>query len=133
MNGYVNKQYEFLKLNKKKYYNTGDLVKIEKGEIYWLSRNDGMIKKKGLRIYTTEIDEIVEKYNKDTISKTIFINDELILFFKGNTNQNKILKNIRNYLPSYMHPSNVFKIKDFPIGPTGKIDINRLKKIYAST
>ena len=133
MNGYVNKKYEFLKLDKKKYYNTGDLVKIEKEEIYWLSRNDGMIKKKGLRIYTTEIDEIVEKYNKDTISKTIFINDELNLFFKGSTNQNKILKNIRNYLPSYMHPSKVFKIKDFPIGPTGKIDINKLKKIYAST
>ena len=30
MNGYVNKKYEFLKLDKKKYYNTGDLVKIEK-------------------------------------------------------------------------------------------------------
>ncbi|MBD1145342.1 AMP-binding protein [Pelagibacterales bacterium SAG-MED34] len=48
MQGYVNTNYKFLKIKNKKYYNTGDLVKIENGQIYWLSRNDNMIKKKAL-------------------------------------------------------------------------------------
>ncbi len=132
MMGYVNTKYNFLKINDKNYYNTGDLVKIEKGQIYWLSRNDDMIKKKGLRIFTTEIDEIVENKNKNIISKTILINEDLLLFYKGNSAKDNITKSIKENLPTYMHPFKIIKIKDFPLGPTGKIDVNKLKKDYAS-
>ena len=131
MLGYVNREYNFLKIKNKKYYNTGDLVKIDKGLIYWLSRNDDMIKKKGLRIYTSEIDEVVENKNKNIISKTILINDNLILFYRGSTLKNKISKSIAKNLPNYMHPLRIIKIKNFPLGPTGKIDVNTLKKNYA--
>ena len=127
MSGYINKDYKFLKIGNKKYYNTKDLVKIDNGQIYWLSRNDSMIKKKGLRIYTSEIDEVVEKKNKNIISKTILVDDELILFFRGNSIKTKILKTIKNNLPTYMCPSKLVKVKDFPLGPTGKIDVNTLK------
>ena len=131
MMGYVNKEYDFLKIKNKKYYNTGDLVKIDKGLIYWLSRNDDMIKKKGIRIYTSEIDEVVENKNKNIISKTILINDNLILFFRGNSLKKEVLKSIKKNLPAYMHPLEIIKIKNFPLGPTGKIDVNLLKKSYA--
>tara|TARA_Y200000002_G_scaffold373144_1_gene371812 strand:+ start:8842 stop:10263 length:1422 start_codon:yes stop_codon:yes gene_type:complete len=132
MLGYINTEYNFLRIANGKYYNTGDLVKIEKGQIYWLSRNDSMIKRKGLRIYTTEIDEVVENKNKDVISKTILINGDLILFFRGTSNKKEILESIKENLPAYMHPLKIFKIKDFPLGPTGKVDVNHLKEIYAS-
>jgi len=132
MMGYVNTNYKFLKIKNKKYYNTGDLVKIEKGQLYWLSRNDGMIKKKGLRIYTSEIDEVVESKNKNIISKTIMDNEELILFFKGDAKKSKISKSIMTYLPNYMRPSKLIKVKNFPLGATGKIDINSLKANNAS-
>ena len=131
MQGYINTNYKFLKIKNKKYYNTGDLVKIEKGQIYWLSRNDNMIKKKGLRIYTSEIDEVVENKNKDVISKTILINDDLILFYRGNSTKDNIAKSIKRNLPNYMHPLKIIKIISFPLGPTGKIDVNTLKKKYA--
>jgi acyl-coenzyme A synthetase/AMP-(fatty) acid ligase len=131
MMGYVNKEYNFLKIKNKKYYNTGDLVKIDKGLIYWLSRNDDMIKKKGLRIYTSEIDEVVENKNKNIISKTILINDNLILFFRGNSLKKEVIKSIKKNLPTYMHPVEIIKIKNFPLGPTGKVDVNLLKKNYA--
>ena len=100
MMGYVNMKYHFLKIKDKNYYNTGDLVKIDKGQIYWLSRNDDMIKKKGLKIFTTEIDEIVENKNKNIISKTILINEDLLLFYKGNSVKNDISKSIKENLPS---------------------------------
>ena len=132
MDGYVNKEYKFLKIKNRKYYNTGDLVKTEKGLIYWLSRNDNMVKKKGLRIYTSEIDEIVETNNNNLISKTILIDSDLILFYLGNVNKNKILNCIQKNLPPYMHPLKIIKVKEFPIGPTGKVDLNKLKKSYAS-
>jgi acyl-coenzyme A synthetase/AMP-(fatty) acid ligase len=132
MMGYVNTKFNFLKIKDKNYYNTGDLVKIDKGQIYWLSRNDDMIKKKGLRIFTTEIDEIVENKNKNIISKTILINEDLLLFYKGNSVKNDISKSIKENLPTYMHPFKIIKIIDFPLGPTGKIDVNKLKKDYAS-
>ena len=129
MMGYVNMKYHFLKIKDKNYYNTGDLVKIDKGQIYWLSRNDDMIKKKGLRIFTTEIDEIVENKNKNIISKTILINEDLLLFYKGNSAKNDISKSIKENLPTYMHPFKIIKIRDFPLGPTGKIDVNKLKRL----
>ena len=91
-----------------------------------------MIKKKGLRIFTTEIDEIVENKNKNIISKTILINEDLLLFYKGNSAKNDISKSIKENLPTYMHPFKIIKIRDFPLGPTGKIDVNKLKKDYAS-
>ena len=131
MQGYINKEYDFLVLEDKKYYNTGDLVRIENGQIYWLSRNDSMIKRKGLRIYTTEIDEVVESRNTNVISKTILIEDDLILFYKGNSTVEKISTSIKQNLPSYMHPSKIINIKDFPLGPTGKIDLKKLKINYA--
>jgi len=132
MMGYINTKYNFLKLKGKKYYNTGDLVKIDQGQIYWLSRNDDMIKKKGLRIYTTEIDEIVENKNQNIISKTILLGEQLLLFYMGNSVKDSISKSIRENLPTYMHPFKIIKIKNFPLGPTGKIDVKKLKKNYAS-
>ena len=132
MIGYINTKFKFLKIKSKKYYNTGDLVKIVKGQIYWLSRNDNMIKKKGLRIFTTEIDEIVENKNENIISKTILINEDLLLFYKGNSIKDNISRSIKENLPPYMHPLKIIKIKNFPLGATGKIDVNELKKNYAS-
>jgi acyl-coenzyme A synthetase/AMP-(fatty) acid ligase len=130
MKGYINSNFKFLKINNKKYYNTGDLVKKEKGQLYWLSRNDSMIKQKGIRIYTSEIDEVVDNKNKGIISKTILLNDKLILFYVGNILQKNILLSVEKYLPNYMRPSKIIRIKHFPLGSTGKVDINKLKEIY---
>ena len=132
MLGYINTNYNFLKIENKKYYNTKDLVKIENNQLYWLSRNDNMIKKKGLRIYTSEIDEVVESKNKNIIAKTILIDEELVLFFRGNTLKKNIFKTIKDNLPAYMRPSILVKLKEFPLGATGKVDLNILKSNYAS-
>jgi acyl-coenzyme A synthetase/AMP-(fatty) acid ligase len=132
MLGYINTNYNFLKIENKKYYNTKDLVKIDNNQLYWLSRNDNMIKKKGLRIYTSEIDEVVESKNKNIIAKTILIDEELVLFFRGNALKKNIFKTIKDNLPAYMRPSILVKLKEFPLGATGKVDLNILKSNYAS-
>ena len=132
MSGYINTNYNFLKIDNKKYYNTKDLVKIHNNQLYWLSRNDNMIKKKGLRIYTSEIDEVVENKNKNIITKTVLIDEELVLFFRGNALKKNIFKTIKDNLPAYMRPSILIKLKEFPLGATGKVDLNILKSNYAS-
>lgn len=132
MDGYINKKYDFIEIENKIYYNTGDLVTVERGQIFWLSRNDSMIKKKGLRIFTTEIDEVVERNNKDIISKTVFIKDELILFFRGNAKASSIKDAIKQNLPPHMHPYEIINVENFPLGATGKIDVNQLINNYAS-
>ena len=114
-------------------YKTGDLVKwLPDGNIAFLGRIDNQVKVRGFRIELSEIDR-----------KLLAINDiKQALTIVKNINNNKTIcsyiisdkeidiKNLKNtlekYLPSYMVPTFIMQLKDFPLNINGKVDLKAL-------
>ena len=114
-------------------YKTGDICKfLENGELYYLGREDGQVKVRGLRI---ELEEIEKKIldipgiQKAKVIKQTIGNREIIsAYFVANKRIR--IKELREYLhenlPQYMIPSYFTPLDKFPYTPNGKIDKNKL-------
>lgn len=115
-------------------YRSGDLGKLlPNGEIAYLGRIDKQVKIRGFRIELSEIESIISKINgidncmvlakdDDFGSKSLYA----YIVAKNEINTNKIKEHLKKFLPSYMLPSYIIKVKDFPMSKNGKIDINLL-------
>ena len=130
--GYLNRKEnigKFFFSNKRGvYFKTGDFVTVKKGEMYFKNRVDTQVKVKGHRI---ELDEITSNLNKFGIKNahTIILMDKIISFYSGKKsfNNKSILIFLKKYIPDYMIPNYIFKIKKFPLNHNGKLDTNNLK------
>lgn len=126
--GYSNiKKDCFIDISGEKYYRTGDLGYIKDGNIYCLGRIDNQVKIYGNRV---ELDEISNEINKIDAVKdsTILYDDELYAFVIKNRNitVKEIKKHLELLLPSYMIPSKIIFLEEFPIKANGKIDSSKL-------
>ena len=92
-----------------------------------MDRIDNQIKLSGHRIELNEIDFNLRKIGLSSAS-SIFFKKKIISFFTDNRKKDKkkILKKLSKYIPSYMIPSNIIKIKKMPINQNGKINKNKL-------
>ncbi|WDV47991.1 amino acid adenylation domain-containing protein [Clostridiaceae bacterium M8S5] len=121
-------------------YKTGDVGKwLEDGNIVFVGRKDNQTKIRGFRIELEEIENtliqidsvkqavVVVKQSKDysKILTAYFVSDE-------ECNINTIKDKLREYLPSYMIPSQLIQIDHLPLTPNGKIDRRRLIEIKIS-
>ncbi len=118
---------------------SGDFVyKDEEGYIYFVSRNDDMIKSRGFRISPYEIESVVN-HNLPQIKKCVVfsidnekIEEEIVLAYSASTEfaKNEILFELKKHLPNHMIPSIVIYKQKLPlINPShGKVDIEMLKK-----
>lgn len=120
---------------------SGDIVRMdEEGYLYFIGRDDDMIKVSGYRISPTEIEEVIEQINGIVEVAAFGIEDTL----SGHAIALAIHKNERTLLsiemirwhcqmklPSYMQPRHI-EIFDvgLPINSNGKIDRRQLKKRF---
>ncbi|BDZ69586.1 non-ribosomal peptide synthetase [Methanobacterium petrolearium] len=121
----------FIMYNGLRYYNTGDLAKRDSaGELYVLGRIDRQIKLRGLRIELGEIENVINQYpgvkSAFVLVKTMHDTEHLCAYF---TENEKIdVADLRNTLlaelPTYMVPSYFVRMKEFPMTPNGKTDLN---------
>lgn len=118
-------------------YKTGDLVKYnENNEIIFLGRKDSQIKHLGYRIELGEIEAAT--YNLDEIENSCVLYDQenknIVLFYESNANIDEayIRRNLLSYVPKYMLPTRIIKLKEFPTNVNGKIDRILLKNDYLS-
>ncbi len=121
-----------------RYCNTGDLAyKDEKGEVFVLGRNDGMIKLRGLRIELEEIENTIGNYpgiaHARVVVRTVGGTEHLCAFYtlKKNISGIKaeaIREHISKKLPPYMVPSYYTCLKEFPMTPNGKVAVKVLRE-----
>lgn len=118
---------------------TGDIVKKDKdGYLYFVGRQDYMIKCYGHRISPSEIEEVIYKIEKVKLVAAIGIPDpirgqSIKVFVALNENvtltEDELMDHCAQTLPQFMMPRYVEFLKDLPKTGTGKIDVTLLKKI----
>ena len=118
---------------------SGDTVKRgEDGLLYFVSRDDAMIKSSGNRISPTEIEEIAVESGMIAEAVALGVPDERLgqairLFVRPieqGTKTDSIAEQLGNYLkqnlPNFMHPRDIILLAEFPKNPNGKLDRNLL-------
>ncbi len=114
---------------------SGDTVCREAdGLLYFVGRDDAMIKSSGNRISPTEIEEVAVESGLVVEAVAIGIADDRLghaihLYARGDVKselKQQLAKYLKQNLPNFMHPHNIVVIEKFPKNPNGKIDRNAL-------
>jgi len=117
---------------------TGDHGKLlPGGELIFLGRKDNQLKLRGYRVELSEIEQTIERI-PGIRKATVLIHDmsetvqELIAFYEGNAVAD-LEEKLTALLPDYMVPSKTIKIREWPLGSTGKIDRKALIGLSINT
>jgi acyl-CoA synthetase (AMP-forming)/AMP-acid ligase II len=118
---------------------SGDTVKRgDDGLLYFVGRDDAMIKSSGNRISPTEIEEIAVESGIIAEAVALGVPDERLghairLFARPvelGPETSAIAEQLANYLkqnlPNFMHPRDIILLSEFPKNPNGKLDRNAL-------
>jgi mycobactin peptide synthetase MbtE len=135
---------KFLKINQgttdeSMAYLTGDLAReLADGRIELLGREDRQIKLRGVRIELDEIEVILNKCEDVetgviTTDKDEFGNELILAFLKkaavhcpSQDIRNKVKEYLDSNLPTYMLPSDIIEVDEFPLLNNGKINYKKL-------
>ncbi|WP_417621661.1 acyl-CoA ligase (AMP-forming), exosortase A system-associated [Parasphingorhabdus sp.] len=118
---------------------SGDTVRRgADGLLYFVGRDDAMIKSSGNRISPTEIEEIAVESGIVAEAVALGIPDERLghaiqLFVRPVEKEpdsvalvEQLEKYLKQNLPNFMHPRNITLLSEFPKNPNGKLDRNAL-------
>ncbi|OFX87029.1 MAG: hypothetical protein A2X00_10610 [Bacteroidetes bacterium GWE2_32_14] len=118
-----------LKITNKKFYKTGDLVKLQlDGNLYYIGRKDLQVKIRGYRIEIPEIERNLIEFTKLN-QVAIVVNNQnnnksLTCFYtsKESLSTTEIREFLAKKIPNYMIPANFVHLDEMPILPNGKIN-----------
>jgi acyl-CoA ligase (AMP-forming) (exosortase A-associated) len=120
---------------------SGDIVKAdEDGFLYFVGRNDEMIKTSGYRVSPTEIEEVVygTRLVRDAVALGVEdprLGQRIVLIVSaanGRVDRDELLAALRQQLPLYMVPSDVVIRSELPRSPNNKFDRNLLRQELAA-
>uniref|UniRef100_A0A1I7WU35 Carrier domain-containing protein n=1 Tax=Heterorhabditis bacteriophora TaxID=37862 RepID=A0A1I7WU35_HETBA len=112
---------------RKRIYLVGDRIRVDKSNyLHFLGRKDNQVKVKGHRIELEEIEAIICKVPGvkncvAVIQKDKVQANHIVLFYIGG-DQETVKKEVNVRLPSYMTPTKIIQINEFPITTNGKIN-----------
>ena len=113
----------------------------EEGFLYFLGRNDDIIKSRGEKVSPLEIENVIYKINGIREVAVLGIPDEImgeaIVVFTtthGNSrlSEKEIQRQCMMHLESFMIPQKVIFLDEMPKSSNGKIDKKELKKMHAN-
>ena len=114
---------------------SGDLVRMdEEGYLYFVGRNDAMIKSSGYRVSPSEVEEILMATGKLRSVAVIGVPDPAIGerihavgIAEGEQDRESILAACATRLPAHMIPRDLEYVDELPRSPNGKVDYKLLK------
>ena len=126
----------FQKIDKKRYYKTGDLISISEGNIYIVGRNNSMVKINGYRIDLNEIENAASTIisNANIVALAANNNSSVCLIVENSLSitETEFLDHLAPLIPQYALPNKIYVTKEFPRNIAGKIDRKALaKKVQA--
>ncbi len=114
---------------------SGDLVyEDEEGYLYFVGRQDAMIKSAGYRISPSEVEDALMLSGAFRQVAAIGVPDEWLgqrllavaVSQQERLDTDKILKELGEKLPAHMVPSRIELVPELPVTPNGKVDYKRL-------
>ncbi len=121
----------------KKYFRTGDLAKLERGNLKFIDRSKDIIIKGGVNISPQEIDNCISQNLNIQESASIGIKDiffgekiasYVVLKKNRKISQEKLIEFCREKIGDFRSPSTIFFVKNLPKTSSGKIIKRYLKK-----
>ncbi|AOT10861.1 non-ribosomal peptide synthetase [Pseudoalteromonas luteoviolacea] len=122
-------------MSSKKLYKTGDLVRyLPDGKLAYLGRIDDQVKIRGFRIELGEVEaQLCEQQGVDSalvVAKEVAGSQQLVGYIKREADEvlseseltEKVKHALQAVLPSYMVPSSLIVMAEWPVTPNGKID-----------
>jgi len=116
-----------------RYYRTGDICFMDEDDcIHYCGRKDYQVQIQGFRVELNEIEHTVRQYHPNgsnvVIAKPNQIgNQELHLFLEKYEGEDTVLMDyLKEKLPIYMCPKNIYGINELPLNSSGKIDRKKL-------
>ncbi len=136
---YLNRKDEqaFIQIRDKRFYKTGDWVfQNEQGNLVFCGRKDEQVKINGYRI---EIKEIEQNIKQITGANCCVIDWEepsknryLVVIIDKRVDFEKLLTELRFFLPEYMLPKKILYLASMPFSLNGKTDKQQIRKLYES-
>ena len=116
------------------WYKTGDIVKYNNNNLFYISRKDFQVKIRGYRIELDEVNVSIRNFTNCDLVYTVphplsgGVAENLFTFVDINCSaeKNLILKYLKDTLPEYMVPKDILYIKEFPLNSNGKVDLKQL-------
>lgn len=117
-------------------YKTGDLgYRDENGLIHYKGRMDEQVKYHGYRIELSEIEEKIKSFDEIKDVAVVFENADgierllaLCVWKKGEEENGKLKKYLKESLPGYMIPSFFIPMTELPYTINGKVDKTKLRE-----
>jgi long-chain acyl-CoA synthetase len=122
------------------WFNTRDLARLERGNLFIVGRTKELIVRFGFNVYPGEVEAVLNCHPAVARSAVIGRSvdsrngDEQIIAFVqtvsgSNVTAADLSKFARRNLVSYKHPSHILLVGDMPLTPTGKIAKRELTKL----
>lgn len=117
---------------------TGDIARMDKdGYVYLLDRKDDMIISGGMNVYTTEVEDILDKHHKVKQVAVIGIPHDdwgeavhAAVIGRGNLTTNELISFADEHLADYKKPKSIEFVDSIPTTPYGKVDKQALREDY---
>jgi amino acid adenylation domain-containing protein/thioester reductase-like protein len=118
-------------LDRGRMYRTGDYGRwSEDGRVFYLGRQDSQIKLLGHRIELSEIESVLMRHPEVDAAAVTVWEEQLIAYYigSGEVRESEILTFAANYLPRYLLPGVLMRVKSFSLTGNGKIDFQAMPK-----
>lgn len=122
-------------------YRTGDIAYWQAdGQLVFVGRNDAQVKVRGHRIELGDVNAAILRIPGVIESYTCLIGDtvnekELVVYLvlESTAELAAITNELRNQLPSYMHPHHIVQVNALPMTLNGKVDRTKLPEVSKKT
>jgi non-ribosomal peptide synthetase component F len=117
------------------WYKTGDIVfKNAFDKVMYVNRKDNQVQVNGYRVELGEVEHHLRQCIGHDAGVVLAQQENgvtaLFAFVEGTAEEQVVLAAMREKVPGYMLPRNVFSVPHFPINTSGKIDKQTLRKNY---
>jgi amino acid adenylation domain-containing protein len=123
-----------------RYYRSGDLCRLSlDGNLMYAGRKDTQVKIQGFRVELSEVEFQAKKALSDKTNTVAFTHEnnqgihEIFLVIECEEfDQPSLKESLKNSLPAYMLPKNIFTLTEFPLNVNGKIDRKTIKQQFST-